>query len=126
MADKDDDKEARKPKRLCLANMGSLAEGRAQAIIDAALLAAVNDLDDRGDDQKKRSVEIKVLMVKDRDTGKVYIGVEAIAKLPNYKIPVTEAVAKKKPGTNEISLFFQPDSMGNADQQSFNFDDGDE
>lgn len=102
---------------LNLESLGDLSDGRARAIIDAALKAAVRDLDDRGRDGKPRKVVITVEMVMDETGELVTTDVQAEAKIPAYRTPATMANVKVKDG--EIGLFFQSENRERPDQDTF-------
>lgn len=96
--------------------LGDLHHGFARSIIDAALAAAIRDLEDRGaEDEKPRKVVITVSLLKIGEDG-VAATVEAAAKVPAYRIPAT--VADMRPGAKGPSVEFRSDSPGNPSQQT--------
>jgi len=80
---------------LNLDTLGHLSNGAARAIIDAAIIEAVCDLDDRGTDKKPRKVQI-VLELCMLDNGQVAVGVDAQAVLPKRRTPATFAQIKRE------------------------------
>ncbi len=66
---------------LTLDTIGELDSGAARVIIDAAIRAAIVDLDDRGEDQKPRKVVI-TLDLKALDNGMITASVDAQVKVP--------------------------------------------
>lgn len=96
--------------------LGNLHHGFARGVIDAALLTAIRDLEDRGEeDEKPRKVIITVVLEKIGDG--VAASVEAVAKMPSYKIPTT--VANLQIGPHGPSVEFRSDSPGNPNQTTF-------
>lgn len=108
---------------LALETLGELDAGRARAVINSAINAAIADLDDRGDDCKERIVTVTVTMVKDEKSGKNRVWVQARAKVPAYRTHTTEARTAHKTG-GDLGLFFQSESPENVDQETFDFPDG--
>ncbi len=82
--------------RLSLRTLGELDNGSAELVINAAIRAAVADIDDRGDDGVKRQVHI-IVEFKKLDNGIVATTVEAEAKVP-----------KRRTATTLASLFVTP------------------
>jgi len=103
-------------KLLSLESLGDLSLGQSGAIIDKAILQAVADLDDRGEDGAVRKVNIQIAM-KRLENGMVQTHVEAEAKLPKYRTLTTIAEVKSKGGSPKIQ--FQPHSPERPDQPSF-------
>lgn len=99
---------------LSLANVGDLANGTAREIINAALNAVASDLDDRGNDRKKRSVTIKLEFCQ-LSNDDIDVTVEATPKVPAYKTPSTFAKMRRKDGLP--ALEFQDDHP-NPDQEA--------
>jgi hypothetical protein len=71
------------PVELNLSTLGQLQNGTAAVIIDAAINAALNDLDNRGHDERPRKVIITTQMAK-LDNGTAAIGVKAKTRVPEY------------------------------------------
>lgn len=110
---------------LTAANLGELAGGESRAVIDAALRAAVQDTEDRGEDGKPRKVNITLTMLK-KKSGVVEVGVECKTTIPTYR--TSETLARVKiAGVNKFELEFQPLSPDHPDQNALPFEkDGDE
>lgn len=100
--------------QLSLDSIGELANGAAREIIDAALRTVASDLEDRGDDKKKRSVTITLEFCQ-LTNGDVDTTVQAIPKVPAYKTPSTFAKMRRK--DNLAVLEFQDDHQ-NADHDA--------
>jgi hypothetical protein len=90
---------------LQLETIGELDGGRAAGIINAAIKAAVADLDDRGDDKKARKVSITIELKKDKN-GMIFTSTQAKTQLPPYQTGGTLSVMKV--GKNGPQLEFQP------------------
>ncbi len=103
-------------KTVTLANLGELAGGQTQAIVDAALRAAVRDTEDRGADGQPRKVTIEVTLKKvGRDGSGVTVGVKAMPKLPPYATDPTFAeLGVGDRGQPELN--FSPVAPENPDQ----------
>ena len=95
--------------------LGALDSGAAKAIIDAAIREAVSDMDDRGDDKKPRSIEIKITMQK-MESGLMETYVEAAAKVPRRRTAST--VARLKTDGDRSRLVFQEYDSTNPDQKT--------
>jgi hypothetical protein len=96
--------------------LGELDGGISRAIIDAALVAMIKDLDDRGRDEKARSVVITLTAVNKQ--GIVAIDVQAQAKLPPYRSNLTASALRqeKTSAGMQTNLYFQEDNPENPDQ----------
>lgn len=105
---------------LRLETLHALDGGSAGVICNAALAAAVRDLDDRGDDGKPRKVVITVTLQK-LDNGLAEIHVEAKAQVPVYRSATTHARAFVD--GNKTTLNFQATSPENPDQSTMEFDE---
>lgn len=103
--------------KLDLAALGHLDGGAAAAIINAALLEAVRDVDDRGEDGKSRSVEIKINLTK-RPNGQVEVDVEAAAKCPRRRTASTCCNVRSDPASREARLVFQEYSPADPNQRT--------
>jgi hypothetical protein len=106
--------------QLSLETLGDLDGGHARAIIDAALQAAVRDLDDRGNDEKPRKVTIEIEMVKKE--GLTLIRATAIPKVPTFSTGVTTGKLSIGPRGQSI-LGFQELSPDDPDQQALPYTD---
>ena len=103
--------------RLSLEQIRHLDGGASGAIIDAAIADAVRDIDDRGEDGKPRTVEIRLNFIK-RPNGQVEVEVEAAAKVPRRRTASTCCNLKSNPtGTSPI-LLFQQYSPADPDQRT--------
>jgi hypothetical protein len=102
--------------RLTYKTMGQLANGFGEAVIDAALERMIADLDDRGEDEKERSVTIKVTSKK-ADNGMVVSWLTAAVTLPPLRTPGTIGEAVKKNG--RAQLLFQTQNPERPDQPTF-------
>lgn len=68
-----------------------LADGQAEAIINAAIKQAVTDLDDRGHEDKKAR-QVQILLTFDiGDTGDVFVVCEAAPKMPARRTKATSS-----------------------------------
>jgi hypothetical protein len=103
---------------LTLDTLGNLDDGRARGIINAAILAAVADFDDRGDDEKPRTVEVKLTLQKVRGM----LGVEVTAKtsLPTYRTERTACRILQQTGKRgtQPAMFFQDMAPDNPEQET--------
>lgn len=97
------------------ASLGSLDEGAAKLIMDQAILEAVRDLDDRGEDGKPRVVNIVVTM-KRMDNGLVEAHVEAEAKIPKRRTAST--IASLRHDAGQSKLLFQEYARGDPHQRT--------
>ena len=75
------------PVMLSVESIADLAEGEAAAVINAAIKAAVNDTEDRGDDEKSRKVTITLEFVKMGQS--IGVTVDAATKIPAYRTKPT-------------------------------------
>lgn len=98
---------------LSLATLGELDNGAARAIIDSAINRAIDDIDDRGDDEKPRKVVITIELEK-LENGLVSARVDAKTNVPAYQTAATFAKISKRQG--EIGLLFQPFNPERPDQ----------
>lgn len=81
---------------LTLETLGEVGDGSAGAIINAALNAAVADLEDRGDDKQKRKVTITVTLAKVGEH--MTVNVDAAPKVPAYKSRTTVGTTRTRNG----------------------------
>lgn len=104
--------------KLTLATLGDLAGGQAEAIVNAALRAALNDTEDRGADKKARKVTIEVEMKKIGNDG-VAVSLKATPKLPSYATDSTvgEILIGDK---GQAEMAFSPTVSDRADQPPLN------
>lgn len=110
-------------KRLTCDSLGDLGNGTARAIVDAAIKAAVRDLDERGEeDGKERAVSITIRLQKKDDL--TVATVDAAAKLPPFRSFNT--AARVKLGAAGAHLLFQEHDAENPDQGTFTEMDGGE
>lgn len=84
--------------------LGQLDGGAARAIIDAAIRDAIRDLDDRGEDDKPRKVEIVLTLTRREDAG-VECTVEAAARVPRRR--TASVVGRLRRSGAESQLLFQ-------------------
>lgn len=104
---------------LSLATLGELNNGVAGAVINAALLAAVRDTEDRGlEDKKPRKVTITVSIEKIAEES-VQVEVEAKTSLPAYRTDKTIGTLGFT-GKDPV-VKFQPMSGARPDQETFPF-----
>ena len=103
--------------RLDCDNIGDLGEGRARAIINAAIMESTHDVDDRGEDGKERTVVIKLRM-KRRSDGLVETVVAAQATLPPRQTASTVSKVTQREGRGP-QLAFQSWASDNPDQNTF-------
>lgn len=89
---------------LCLDTLGDLDGGAARAIIDAAIRDAVRDLDDRGEDEKPRFVEVRLSLSR-MDNGLLACHVEAAAKTPRRRTASTVGQVARRGG--DVGVLFQ-------------------
>jgi hypothetical protein len=98
--------------------LGDLDQNAARLIIDAALRDAINDLEDRGQqDRKPRRVNI-VVTFNLLDNGQVSATVEALAKVPMRKTASTIGEITRQ-GRN-MQIMFSQHSPDNPDQLTVN------
>lgn len=104
-------------------SLADLANGAAEAIINAAIKQAVMDMDDRAhEDGKPRMVMIQLTFQKDED--QVFVYVDAQAKMPPRRTPRT--IAEVHVLDNGPTLQFQTMDAGNPRQRTIDerLDDG--
>ena len=102
-----------------LDKLGELDMGMAKAAINAELDRLAADLDDRGDDEKKRKVVITITAQQRK--GLVTLNVEAACKLPPRRTADTVARPMRTTGSKSV-IVFQEDAPENPDQTTFEFD----
>lgn len=98
---------------LTLDSVGDLANGAARHIIDAALNTVASDLEDRGDDKKKRTVTITLEFCK-LSNGDIDTTVQATPKVPAYKTPSTFAKLRME-GKRPVMVFQDDYKHADAD-----------
>ncbi len=101
---------------LCLATLGNLDGGAAELIIDAALKAAVADLDDRGADELPRKVQIEVEL-KQLDNKFIEAHVVAFARVPKRRTASTIGRLMRDQ-KQQSRLSFQSEAPDNPDQRT--------
>ena len=115
----------RKPhqKTLTLATVAELAGGQAEAIVNAALRAAVRDTEDRGADGKPRKVTIELELKKiGRDGTGVAVFVRAKTTLPPYATdPTIGDLGSGDRGQAELN--FSPVAPDHPDQPQLPIDE---
>lgn len=102
--------------------LGNLDGGRSRGIINAALRRIMDDLDDRGEDEKTRALDLKITFQIKK--GNLAVEIQADAKLPKYRS--NETIAKltqkaKRNGTGGVrnAIEFQEHDPENPDQATF-------
>jgi hypothetical protein len=99
--------------KLSLETIGELDGGRSAGIINAALKAAVADLDDRGEDGKPREVNIKLKLLKKK--GNIFISAQAKTNMPAYQ--TDDTVGELRQTKSGIAIEFQPLAPENPQQE---------
>ena len=109
--------------KLSLDTLRDLADGQAEATINAALKAALRDVEDRGDDKKPRKVVIEIEL---RKLGEdmVSAAVKAKTTLPPYQTKPTYGGLKVEGQT--VDMTFNPNSADNPDQKTLPIPEDDE
>lgn len=101
-------------KSLSLETLGALSNGEAAATINAAIRAAIRDVEDRGDDKKPRKVTIEIEFKKFGESN-VVTHVRAKTAVPPYQTnPTIGELAIDPAGRPEMA--FSPGSSDNPDQ----------
>lgn len=100
--------------RLCCDHLGDLNDGAARLMIDGAIDVAVQDLENRGHDDKPRKVTITLTLSKDGSS--VVAVADAKTTLPPYRTFST--LGKLNYDGGRPAVLFNPDSSGNPDQES--------
>lgn len=98
---------------LTLDTLGELSAGQSQAIIDAALRAAIRDTEDRGGDKKPRKVTIEIEFKK---SGPDHVSVNVTAKTSLPKYATDPTVAEIVMDGNKPRVMFSPAAADNPDQ----------
>lgn len=101
--------------RLTLGTLGLLDGGAAELIIDEAIRAAAEDIDNRGEDGKPRAVNIVITLCR-MDNGYVEAHVEAEAKVPKKRTASTLSKVRRSGGQTE--LVFQQFAPEDPDQRT--------
>ena len=107
---------------LSLKTLGDLDGGMVQAITDAAIQEAIDDLEDRGQDGKPRHVVIDLILTMDGRTQAPIAEVAVAAKLPPRRSGGT--VAEQRHTTDGKALSFQSLNPTRPDQPTFDEFDG--
>lgn len=108
---------------ITLETLADLDNGTAGAVVNAAIRAALQDLDDRAEqDRKPRKVSITLTLNK-LNSGVLAAHVEATAKVPAYKTKGTLANIKVDE-RGRVSAEFEPLSPSNPNQKVIEFNDG--
>lgn len=108
-----DREEPRPATALELDTLSQLADGQAQATIDAAIRAALADTEDRGDDGKARKVTIDIELKKLGDDS-ITATVKAKTTVPAYVTKPT--VGKLRMQGRSAEMVFSPTCAENPDQ----------
>lgn len=110
-------------------SIAKLDAGRVGTAINQAIAQAVMDCLDRPSDERKRKVqiELEIIPISRMDEGRgryVCEGTKALARV-KLGVPVRESNALSF-GVNKVdrALYFNEDSPGNVQQQTFDFEDG--
>lgn len=93
--------------------IASLADGFAGRAIDSGLKRVFEDIDDRGDDGKSRTLTVKLTFTPGGG-GTVSIDVDTAVKLPSYRPQKTLAKLDHRTG----GLAFSPDASENPEQMA--------
>ena len=104
--------------------ISDLDEGRVRLMINAALAQILNDVEDRSQDGKARSLLLKLDFL--RDHGNLLIEAQVATKLPPYVGNRTISKVKgraKANGTAEYVALFQEYDAENPDQDTTIFDE---
>lgn len=100
---------------LSMETLGEVDRGAAQAIVDAEISKAIEDIDDRGSDEKPREVNIKLVM-QQRPDGLVETHVACQAKVPPRRTNPTLAELNRKGGHS--NLVFSSHAPDNPNQKT--------
>ena len=104
-------------KTLELSTLKDLAGGQVEATINAALRAAIADVEDRGSDKKPRKVVIELVFTKLTNSSSAFsVGCKATTKIPAYVTDNTIGHVSFESGAPRLK--FSPDSPENPDQQT--------
>lgn len=98
---------------LSLATLGDLGDGAARVVIDQAIARAAEDVEDRGDDEKERKVNITLTMLRE-DNGEIKTTVQVGVGLPKWKTHPTRAKAVGH--GDQTQLVFQSLAQDDANQ----------
>ena len=102
------------PVALCCDNIGDLDNGIARHLINAAITEALNDLADRGEEDKKpRGVIIKLQFA--HHQGLVVVDIQARSETPPRRSRLTAAQLRMK-GKGVHEILFQPTNSDNPAQ----------
>jgi hypothetical protein len=101
--------------RLTCDSIGTLDEGRAAGIINAALAQLYRDIEERGHDEKARSLAITLTF--ETHKGLVVVDVQAKVSTPPYRTNLTST--KMLTANSEPVLCFQQHDAENPEQATF-------
>lgn len=100
-------------------SIGELDDGRAELIINSAIIRALDDLDNRGKDGKPRTITITLTGIESE--GNVYFDVQAGVKIPAQRTGTTKAKIRQKKGRGglaEPQAVFSFESPDEPDQRT--------
>lgn len=108
--------------QLTLASLNDLDSGKAAECFQRLLKRAAEDCMDRPGDESKRTVTLKVLlspvMDQDGDLSEVRTEIQCEAKFPAYRTKEYSMTVRKGG-----MVVYNPDSLGNANQKTFDMGD---
>ncbi len=103
--------------KLTMDNIGELGGGRARVAINAGLAQILTDLDQRGSDDKARSLVVKIVAKRVEGSNDIIMDVQTKITMPSLDSGST--VCKLKVDQRGMaSAEFEPDSPDNPDQQT--------
>lgn len=99
---------------LTLETVGQLSDGQSEAVINAAIAAAVRDTEDRGDDGAARKVKIELTFKK---AGKDHVActAKATTSIPPYQTKPTVGVLRLN--GSKAEMLFNPSDAERPEQQ---------
>lgn len=100
--------------RLTCDTIGDLNDSGARIIINDALSECYRDLEQRGHDEKARTLDIKLTFLTKK--GITVVDVQAKATMPPYRTNMTAATIHANKNSGIPELFFQEHNPENADQ----------
>lgn len=95
--------------------LGDLSDGQARATVNAAINAAIRDVEDRGADGKPRKVTVEVEFRRVGSGDRIDVVVKAKPTLPPYVTDPTVS-AVKIDDRGKVTLAFSPADGDNPDQ----------
>ncbi len=101
--------------KLNLTTIRDLSNGQAEAVINAALQAALRDVEDRGEDRKPRKVVVEIELKKFNDDV-VTATVKAKTTLPPYVTQPT--FGELSVDGKSVDMKFNPNNADNHEQQT--------